>query len=184
MKALLNDNSLFHEILILPTCLLLLHRFAGEGGVRFLCTTSVRLCEEKSGVASSNQNAKPNGNKESESTETPLLNEQIVEVDSQCIVMAKESKENSKPDDGITAQSQPTAVTEQHTQVKADTAKSMKGSLLELLGGMKVEVTNKRKVKAVKFRQSKQPIPTSNPEAMESTISAIQEAAVETTTQR
>lgn len=166
------------------TCLLLLHRFAAEGGVKFICTTSVRLCEEKSGVASSNQNAKPNGNKESESTDTPLLNEQIVEVDSQCIVMAKESKENSKPETDDGTQSQPTDVTEQHKQVKADTAKSMKGSLLELLGGMKVEVTSKRKVKPIKFSQSKHPIPTSKPEAMKSTVSAIQEATVETTAQR
>ncbi|TWW74838.1 28S ribosomal protein S31, mitochondrial [Takifugu flavidus] len=149
--------------------------FADEVGVRSLCTTSVKLCEKQSGVASSSQNDIPNGNGEREPTETPLSNEQKVEVASKGIIMAEESKDN-----GIRTQSQPTVITEQHTQVKA---KSGKESLLDLLGGMKVEVTNKRKVKGVKFRQSPQSIPMSKPAAMESTISMFQQAKGEASTE-
>lgn len=172
-------NSNWHILLflmrfLLTTRLLLPHRFA-EVGLRSLCTTSVKLCEKKSGVAPSSQNDIPNGNGEHEPTETPLSNEQKVEVASEGIIMAEESKDN-----GIRTQSQPT-VTEQHTQVKA---KSGKESLLDLLGGMKVEVTNKRKVKGVKFRQSPQSIPMSKPAAMESTISMFQQAKVEASTER
>lgn len=161
---------------------MLQHRFDGESGVRSLCTTSVKLCEKKSGVASS-QNDNPNGNSEREPTETPLSNEQKVEVDNEGIIMAHESKENAKPEteDGITTQPQPTVITDQRTQVKAKTGKE---NLLDLLGGMKVEVTNKRKVKGVKFRQSPQSIPTSKPAAMESTISMFQQATVEASTER
>lgn len=163
------DILLFLIKFLLTTRLLLLHRFANEVGVRSLCTTSVKLCEKKSGVASSSQNDIPNGTGEHEPTETPLSNEQKVEVASEGIIMAEESKDN-----GIRTQSQP-------TQVKA---KSGKESLLDLLGGMKVEVTNKRKVKGVKFRQSPQSIPMSKPAAMESTISMFQQAKVEASTER
>lgn len=153
---------------------LLLHRFADEVGVRSLCTSSVKLCEKKSGVASSSQSDIPNENGEREPTETPHSNEQKVEVASEGIIKAEESKDN-----GIRTQSP--VITEQHTQVKA---KSGKESLLDLLGGMKVEVTSKRKVKGVKFRQTPQSIPMSKPAAMESTISMFQQAKVEASTER
>lgn len=174
---------------ILISCLLLLHRFPNEGGVRSLCKTSVRLSEKKSGDASSNQNDKPNENRESEPTEISPLIDQKVEVDKNTIIMAKESKENKKPvksetDDGIIPQSQPTVNTEQQKQAKTQTAKSGKESLLNLLGAMKVEVTNKRKVKGVKFRQSYESLSTSKPAAMESTISMFQQATEEASTQR
>lgn len=165
---------------------MLLLRFANEGGVRSLCT-SIKLCEKKSGVDTSNHNEKPNGSKESGPTETPTSIDQKVE---KTIIMAKESQEeNEKPvksdtDDGVPTQSRPTVNTEQQKQVKAPTAKSGKESLLDLLGVMKVDVTNKRKVKSVKYRQNYESIPTSKPAAMESTISMFQQATVEASTQR
>lgn len=180
---------IFHMRFILISCLLLLHRFANEGGVRSLCTTLIRLSEKESGIASSNQDEKPNENRESEPTETPPLVDQKVEVEKNTIIMANESKENEKPvksetDERIIPQSQPTVNTEQQKQAKAQTAKSGKESLLDLLGAMKVEVTNKRKVKGVKFRQSYESLSTSKPAAMESTISMFQQATVEASTQR
>lgn len=175
---------IFHKRFLLIYCLLLLHRFANEGGVRSLCTTLVRLSETKSGVDSSNLSEKPNGNGESESTESPPLID-----DKNTIILVKESKENEKlvkseTDDGIIPQSQPTVNTEQQKQAKAQTAKSGKESLLDLLGAMKVEVTNKRKVKGVKFRQSYESLPTSKAAAMESTISMFQQATVEASAHR
>lgn len=167
---------------------MLLLRFANEGGVRSLCT-SIKLCEKKSGVDSSNYNEKPNGSKESGPTETPTSIERKVEVEKN-IIMAKENQEeNEKPvksdtDGGVPTQSQPAVNTEQQKQVKAPTARSGKESLLDLLGVMKVEVTNKRKIKTVKFRQSYESVPTSKPAAMESTISMFQQATVEASTQR
>lgn len=162
--------------LILISCFLLLHRFANEGGVRSICTTSVRLSETKIGV-SSNQNDKPNENKGTEPTETPSLLDQKVEDDKNTVVLAKENKDET--DDGIIAQSQPIVNTEQQKQTK-----SGKKSLLDLLGAMKVEVTSKRKVKGVKLRQSYESLSVSKPAAMESTISMFQQASVESSTQR
>lgn len=180
---------IFHMRFLLIFYLLLLHRFANEGGVRSLCTTLIRLSEKKSGIDSSNLSEKPNENGESEPTETPPWIDQKVVVDKNTIIMAKESKEDEKPvksetDDGIIPQSQPTVNTEQQKQAKAQTAKSGKESLLDLLGAMKVEVTNKRKVKGVKFRQSYESLSTSKPAAMESTISMFQQATVEASTHR
>lgn len=174
---------------MLVSCFLLLHRFANEGGVRSICTTLVRLSEKKIGVDSSNHNDKPNKNKEREPTETPSVTDQKVEVDKNTIVMVKENKENEKPvqsatDDGIIPQSQSTVNTEQQKQTKAQTAKSGKKSLLDLLGTMKVEVTHKKKVKGVKLGQSSESLSASKPTAMESTISMFQQATVEASTQR
>uniref|UniRef100_A0A3Q3X183 Small ribosomal subunit protein mS31 n=1 Tax=Mola mola TaxID=94237 RepID=A0A3Q3X183_MOLML len=68
-------------------------------------------------------------------------------------------------------------------QVKTDAPKSGKESLLHLLGAMKVEVTNKRKLKYLKFKQSYESTPTSKPAALESTISMFQQATVEASSQ-
>lgn len=164
---------------------MLLHRFSNEVAVRSLSTTSFRLSEKKSGLASSNQDE----NRENEPSETPPLIDQKVEVNKNNIIMAKDSIENENPvksetDDGIIPQSQLTVNTEQQKQPKAQTAKSGKENLLDLLGAMKVEVTSKRKVKGVKFRQSYESLSTSKPAAMESTISMFQQATVEASTQR
>lgn len=179
-----SNVSLFQMRFIFIFCLLLLHRFANEGGVRSLYT-SVRLGEKKSGVASSNQNE----DRESAPTETPPLIDQKVEVDKNTIILAKESHENEEPvksetGDGIIPQSQAPVNTEQKKQAKTQTAKSGKESLLHLLGAMKVEVTNKRKIKGVKFRQAYESSSTSKPAALESTISMFQQATVEASTDR
>lgn len=176
---------IFNVRVLLISCPLLLHRFSNEVAVRSLCTTSLRLSEKKSGLVSSNQDE----NRENEPSETPPLIDQKVEVNKNNIIMAKESNENENPvksetDDGIIPQSQLTVNTEQQKQPKAQTAKSGKESLLDLLGAMKVEVTSKRKVKGVKFRQSHESSSTSKPAAMESTISMFQQATVEASTQR
>lgn len=68
-------------------------------------------------------------------------------------------------------------------QVKPNVAKSGKESLLDLLGAMKVEVTNKRKLPNVRFRQSNQPVSRSKP-TMDSTINMFQQATAEASSQR
>ncbi|XP_034540159.1 28S ribosomal protein S31, mitochondrial [Notolabrus celidotus] len=69
-------------------------------------------------------------------------------------------------------------------QVKTTEAKSGKESLLDLLGAMKVEVTNKRRLKNLKtVRPSPESVPKSKPAAMESTISMFQKATVEAAAQ-
>lgn len=176
---------IFHMRVVLISFLLLLRRFSNGGAVRSLCTTSVRLSEKKSGVASSNQDE----NGENEPSETPPLIDQKVEVDKNNIIIAKEGNENqnsvkSETGDGIIPQVQLTVNTEHQKQPEAQTAKSGKESLLNLLSAMKVEVTNKRKVKGVKFRQNYESSSTSKPAAMESTISMFQQATVEASTQR
>lgn len=93
-----------------------------------------------------------------------------------------------KTDDGSTAQQQVDVKIEQVVavpkQVKTDAAKSGKESLLDLLGAMKVEVTNKRKLKNLKVKTSYEPTPKSKPADMESTISMFQKATVEASSQR
>ena len=95
-----------------------------------------------------------------------------------------------KEDDGGAAQHQTDVGTQQvlakPAEVKTDAAKSGKESLLDLLGGMKVEVTNKRKLKNVKKKQSFETATPykSNTEAMESTISMFQKAAAEASSER
>lgn len=170
-------------------CLLPLYRFTSEGGARSLCTTSVRLCDKKHGVASSDGNDPSNAHKDSEPTEPPPSIDEKGEVDNTYFT-AEESKEKEKPvktekDDGMTTQFQPNVNTEQQKQEKAQTAKTGKESLLDLLGAMKVEVTNKRVAKRIiNSKQSPDFVPASKPPAMESTISMFQQATLEASTQR
>lgn len=104
--------------------------------------------------------------------------------------MAEQSEEPAvlQADDGSTTQQQMDVKTEQvasmPTQVQTDAVKSGKESLLDLLGAMKVEVTNKRKLKNLKVNQSYESIPKSKPSSMESTISMFQKATVEASSQR
>lgn len=105
--------------------------------------------------------------------------------------MAEQSEEPAvlKTDGGSTTQQQQTdAETEQVVatpkEVKTEAAKSGKESLLDLLGAMKVEVTNKRKLKSLKVKQSYESTPKTKPAAMESTISMFQKATVEASSQR
>uniref|UniRef100_A0A3B4U674 Small ribosomal subunit protein mS31 n=1 Tax=Seriola dumerili TaxID=41447 RepID=A0A3B4U674_SERDU len=91
-----------------------------------------------------------------------------------------------KTDDGSTTQQQMDVKIDQSVksqQVKTDAAKSGKESLLDLLGAMKVEVTNKRKLKIMKVKQNHESAPKSHPAAMESTISMFQKATGEASSQ-
>ncbi|XP_047463829.1 28S ribosomal protein S31, mitochondrial [Mugil cephalus] len=155
-------------------------RVANGGGVK-LSTSSIRLCEKKDNVPASNQGEKADGggNEDaalSESTQTKM-------------VAQNEDPVALKANDGCTTQPEMDVRIEQvvakPTQVKADEAKNGKQNLLNLLGAMKVEVTNKRKLKSMKAMQSSES-PTqykSKPAAMESTISMFQKASVDASQQ-
>lgn len=95
-----------------------------------------------------------------------------------------------KADDGRTAQPEMDVRIEQvvakPAQVKADEPKSGKQSLLDLLGAMKVEVTNKRKMKSMNAMQSSESTTQhkSMSAGMESTSSMFQKASVDASPQR
>lgn len=154
--------------------------------MKFLSTTSVGLCEKKNDVASSNQDDSKNGTKERTPTGPP---EQKADADSKVIQMVHQNEQPAaaRTDDGNTTHSKTLVRTEQLVVppniAKADAAKNAKESLLDLLGAMKVEVTNKRQLKSLKFKQSYESVPASKPANMESTITMFQQAT-EASTQR
>ncbi|XP_049447330.1 28S ribosomal protein S31, mitochondrial [Epinephelus fuscoguttatus] len=165
-------------------------RVANGGGVKALSTSSVRLCEKKSDVAPSNQDEKTHADEEADPTETPTLVTQKAEDDSQVIKMAEQKEEEPvvlKTDDGGTTQQQVDVKIEQVVappeEMKTAAVKSGKEALLDLLGGMKVEVTTKRKLKNVKAKPSYESTPKSKPAAMESTISMFQKATEDASSQ-
>ncbi|TNN72542.1 28S ribosomal protein S31, mitochondrial [Liparis tanakae] len=165
-------------------------RVANGGGFKALSTSSVRLCEKKNDVDDSLQVEKTNADKDTEPTETPTVVTQRVEDDSNIIKMAEHREEEPvviKTDEGSTTQQQVDFKIEQVVttpiQVKTNAAKSGKESLLDLLGGMKVEVTNKRKLKNI-VTPSYESTPKPKPAAMESTISMFQKATVEASSQK
>ncbi|RVE63713.1 hypothetical protein OJAV_G00139110 [Oryzias javanicus] len=144
-------------------------RILNKVGLKAFSTNSVRLCEKKDNVVTSTQL-----NKGESQTKQP---EQ------------KEEQHVLKADDGGTVSDQANDEPEQSLakspQPKADTVKSGKENLLDLLGAMKVEVTNKRKLKNIKVKQSFQSATQSNPKpaGMESTISMFQKATEEASSQ-
>ncbi|XP_071316584.1 small ribosomal subunit protein mS31 [Trachinotus anak] len=160
-------------------------RVANGAGVKAISTSSVRLCEKKPDVVLSNQDEKTHSDKKADPTESPTMATQKAEDDSKVINMAEQREEPLllKTDDGSTTQQQMDVESEQSEakpeQVKTDAAKSGKESLLDLLGAMKVEVTNKRKLKIMKAKQNFESTPKSHPAAMESTISMFQKATEE-----
>lgn len=163
-------------------------RFACESAGRALCTSSIRFCEKKSNVASSDQEETTNADKHPDATESSVLAEQKSQTDSK--VVAKQNVEPgiSKTVDGRATHQDGAVKTEQlkatPKQVNSNDAKSGKESLLDLLGAMKVEVTNKRKLQNLKFKQSHESVSRSKAAAMESTISMFQQATVEASSQR
>lgn len=186
-------NIILQKILLMLThmminSVLLQHRIANEGGGRALSTSSVRLCDKKNNVASSNLDDKTNADKVVDPAETSTSVEQKAEDDSKFIKMAEQNEEPvvSKTDDGSTTQMvvKTERLTATPKQGKANVAKSGKEGLLDLLGAMKVEVTNKRKLKNLKFKQSYESMPMSKPAAMESTISMFQQATEEASSRR
>ncbi|XP_047199440.1 28S ribosomal protein S31, mitochondrial [Hippoglossus stenolepis] len=160
-------------------------RVGTGGGVKTLSTSSVRLCEKKDNVVLSNQDEKANA----DPTETPALAQQKAEEDGEVLNMAEQRDEPAvlKTDDGSTMQQQVDEKIKEDVakpeQVMTDAAKSGKASLLDLLGAMKVEVTNKRRLKSLKAQKNYESTPRSNPAAMESTISMFQKATEEASSQ-
>lgn len=145
------------------------HRVANGGGVKALSTTSVRLCEKTNDGANSNQVDKTKPlNVDGEPAEAPTVVTSKAEEDSD--IMKVEVK--IKP------------VMATPKQVTTEPAKSGKESLLDLLGAMKVDVTNKRKLKNKVVQSSYESTPKSKPAAMESTISMFQKATEEASLQR
>ncbi|XP_042286563.1 28S ribosomal protein S31, mitochondrial [Thunnus maccoyii] len=163
-------------------------RVANGGGAKALSTSSSRLCEKKDDVTSSNQDEKKNMVKEGEPTETPTLFEQKADDDSKVIKTDEQREEPAvlKTDGGGTNKETDVITGQNVEKPKHDTidaAKSGKENLLDLLGAMKVEVTNKRKLKNLKVKQSYESTPKPKPAAMESTISMFQKATEEAATQ-
>ncbi|KAF3705955.1 28S ribosomal protein S31, mitochondrial [Channa argus] len=158
-------------------------RAATGGGVKALSTTSLSLCEKKD-VVSSNHNEKTNADKASDPPETPALLIQKAEDNSKVTMMAKQKEKPVvfKADDVNTTQQQ-VEVQFENIVEKTDTGKSGKENLLDLLGAMKVEVTNKRKLKNLKVKQNYESAPKPKPAALESTISMFQKATVEASSQ-
>uniref|UniRef100_A0A3Q1BBN7 Small ribosomal subunit protein mS31 n=1 Tax=Amphiprion ocellaris TaxID=80972 RepID=A0A3Q1BBN7_AMPOC len=156
-----------------PTAVFL-PRVVNGGGVNALSTSSVRICEKKDDVVPSNQDEKTTADKEDGPTETGQT-KMANQTEKPVVLMAE---------DGSTTQQQTDVKTEhvaKQTQVNTDVPKSGKESLLDLLGAMKVEVTNKRRLKNLKVKQHFESPPEykSKPAAMESTISMFQKATEE-----
>nr|XP_046267440.1 28S ribosomal protein S31, mitochondrial [Scatophagus argus] len=159
---------------------------ANGGGVRALSSSSARLCEKKNNADISNQDDKANADKQGDPTETLVT--QKAEDDGKIFKMAEQSGEPVvlKTDDESTAQHQMDVKTEQVVvapqQMKTDATKSGKERLIDLLGAMKVEVTNKRKLKNLKVKQDFESAPVSKG-AMGSTVSTFEQATVKTSSQ-
>ncbi|KAK1883003.1 28S ribosomal protein S31 mitochondrial [Dissostichus eleginoides] len=163
-----------------------LFRFANGGGVKALSTCSVRLCEKKDNVVSSIEEEKTLAEKPVDPTETPTLVTQKAEDDSEVIKMEEQREEEPvvlKTEDEGTTQQQLDVKTEQveatPAEVNTVAAKSGKDSLLDILRGMKLDVTSKRKLRNLKAWQSEDSTTKSKPAAMESTISMFQKATEE-----
>ncbi|KAL3043000.1 hypothetical protein OYC64_020836 [Pagothenia borchgrevinki] len=161
-------------------------RFANGGGVKALSTCSVRLCEKKDNVASPIEEEKTLAEKPVDPTETPTLVTQKAEDDSKVIKMEEQREEEPvvlKTEDEGTTQQQVDVKTEQveatPAEVNTVAAKSGKDSLLDILGGMKVVVTSKRKLRNLNAWESQDSTTNSKPAAMESTISMFQKATKE-----
>lgn len=147
------------------------HRVTNKCGVKTFSTSSSSLCEKKN-----DQYQKTQAVKEGDQAE---------------VVELKEEPAVLKADDGDATQQQTDVKTEQAAskqpaKTKNDAAKSGKESLLNLLGAMKVEVTNKRKLKNLKAKQSYESVTQYKPKAapMESTISMYQKATGDDSSQR
>lgn len=125
-----------------------------------------------------------------ESKENPALVSQKAEDDGKVSKVAEQSEKPTllKTGDGSTTEQQLEVKIEQSEekpkQVQSDAPKTGKQSLLDLIGDMKVEVTNKRKLKDMKVKQNYESAPKSKPAAMESTISMFKKATVEASSKR
>ncbi|XP_028277426.1 small ribosomal subunit protein mS31 [Parambassis ranga] len=149
-------------------------RTANGVAVTPLSTSSVRVCEKKDIGIPSGEDDKTNNDKEAGSpTEKAKMAEEMEEA----VVL--------KAEDGRTQQQRDVKAEQVAADpTQADPVKSGKESLLELLGAMKVEVTNKRKLRTSmvnKNNNSTTQYKTQPP--MESTISMFQKATEEASSQ-
>lgn len=158
---------------------------ANHSGAKSLSTSSVRLCEKKDSVSTSNQDEKTNIDKGADPTETPTLLKHKAGNDSEVIKMVMQEEEPAvlQTDSGDTTKQMDVITGQKPKEVTTNVAKTGKESLLDLLGAMKVEVTNKRKLKNLKVQQNFS-TPKTKPAAMESTISMFQKATLEASSQR
>uniref|UniRef100_A0A667Z9B0 Small ribosomal subunit protein mS31 n=1 Tax=Myripristis murdjan TaxID=586833 RepID=A0A667Z9B0_9TELE len=139
-----------------------------------LSTTSTSFCEKSDGVTPPERDGKRSEDKDSHLSETANSVEGKTDDGSKVIRMAEQ-----REDSAVLKTSEGGAEVGKPTQVKGDVAKSGKESLLGLLGAMKVEVTNKKKLKNLKAKQRYEPAVKPNPAALESTISMFQKATAE-----
>lgn len=146
-----------------------------------------RFCDKQNNAASSDQEEKTNADKQLGCTEASVETDQTTVSASKVAANQDVEPGNSGTVDGSATQQEEVVKIEQlkvtPKQVKPNVAKSGKESLLDLLGAMKVEVTNKRKLPNVRFKQSYQPVSRSKP-VMDSTINMFQQATVEASSQR
>uniref|UniRef100_A0A1A8N522 Small ribosomal subunit protein mS31 n=2 Tax=Nothobranchius TaxID=28779 RepID=A0A1A8N522_9TELE len=119
-------------------------------GVKAVSTSSSRLCEKKDDTNSTHQD-------EAEKKEGSRDKTNELEEDGGVM----------RADDGRTTQAE---------RVQTSAPKSEKENLLDLLGAMKVEVTNKRKLKSLKTKSESATKYAPKPSAIESTISMFQKA--------
>lgn len=151
-----------------------LHRAASGSGAKAISTSSVRHFEKKPEDVPTNRGEKTDAHGNADQTQSPAFATQKAE-DGSKLAEQREEPMVLQTDDGSSSQQQ----TDAANQVKTDAPKSGKESLLDLLGAMKVEVTNKRKLKMMKMKQSQESAPKSHPAALESTISMFQKATEE-----
>ncbi|KAL3971201.1 centromeric protein E [Sarotherodon galilaeus] len=162
--------NVYDSCVLAAKCDKTVFRVTNECGVKTFSTSSSSLCEKKNNQDQKTQAVKEGGQAE------------VVELREEPAVL--------KADDGGAAEQQTAVKTEQvasnqAAKTKNDAAKSGKESLLDLLGAMKVEVTNKRKLKNLKAKQSYESVTQYTPKAapMESTISMYQKATGEASSQ-
>ncbi|XP_039888782.1 28S ribosomal protein S31, mitochondrial [Simochromis diagramma] len=155
--------NVYDSCVLAAKCDKTVFRVTNKCGVKTFSTSSSSLCEKKN-----NQDQKTQAVKEGDQAE---------------VVELKEEPAVLKADDGDATEQQTDVKTEQvaskqPAKTKNDAAKSGKESLLNLLGAMKVEVTNKRKLKNLKAKQTYESVTQYKPKAapMESTISMYQKA--------
>uniref|UniRef100_A0A665UCV7 Small ribosomal subunit protein mS31 n=1 Tax=Echeneis naucrates TaxID=173247 RepID=A0A665UCV7_ECHNA len=127
-------------------------------GVKSISTCSVKFCEKKPDVILSGQDEKTQDDRDEKAD--PSVVAQKAGQDRTDIKMAEQREELIvlKTDDESSVQQQVDVKIDQSaakpSQVKINTAKSGKENLLDLLGAMKVDVTNKRKLKIMKAKQN------------------------------
>ncbi|KAM4620190.1 small ribosomal subunit protein mS31 [Polymixia lowei] len=187
-----NRANHVYEACVLPTkcdiAALPVSRVPNGGGINTISTSSIGYHEKNDGILPLQQDGKGNANKDGEPVEKTTLLEGKFEAEDRVIKMPEQEEElvAVKTDKGSATQQKDAIIgqeVEKPKETKSDVVKSGKESLLDLLGAMKVEVTNKRKFKTLKGQQSHDPNIKPKPAAMESTISMFQKATVEASIQ-